>query len=219
MVPRQVHLVRHGEVFNPDRVLYGRLPNFGLSERGALMADAAAAYLVALNRPIAALICSPLQRTQESAAPVAKLLGLTPLIDERIIEPTNVFEGKRMRGPDSALRDPANWKYLRNPWRPSWGEPYRSIASRMLAAMTDAVAATEAGDIVMVSHQLPIMTVHRALANKSFMNDPRRRRCALSSITTCEWRDETFTERGFVEVGYADPAAPLSDGAIDVGAV
>jgi broad specificity phosphatase PhoE len=219
MVARQVHLVRHGEVFNPDRVLYGRLPNFGLSERGALMAEAAATYLIALNRPIAALICSPLQRTQESAAPVAKLLGLTPLIDERIIEPSNVFEGKRMRGPDSALRDPANWKYLRNPWRPSWGEPYRSIASRMLAAMTDAVAATETGDIVMVSHQLPIMTVHRALANKSFMNDPRRRRCALSSITTCEWRDETFTERGFVEVGYADPAAPLSDGAIDVGAV
>ena len=219
MVARQVHLVRHGEVFNPDRVLYGRLHNFGLSERGALMAEAAAAYLVALNRPIAALICSPLQRTQESAAPVAKLLGLTPLIDERIIEPTNVFEGKRMRGPDSALRDPANWKYLRNPWRPSWGEPYRSIASRMLAAMTDAVNSTEAGDIVMVSHQLPIMTVHRALANKSFMNDPRRRRCALSSITTCEWRDETFAERGFVEVGYADPAAPLSDGAIDVGAV
>jgi broad specificity phosphatase PhoE len=219
MVARQVHLVRHGEVFNPDRVLYGRLPNFGLSERGALMAEAAAAYLVALNRPISALICSPLQRTQESAAPVAKLLGLTPLIDERIIEPTNVFEGKRMRGPDSALRDPANWKYLRNPWRPSWGEPYRSIASRMLAAMTDAVTSTETGDIVMVSHQLPIMTVHRALANKSFMNDPRRRRCALSSITTCEWRDETFVERGFVEVGYADPAAPLSDGAIDVGAV
>jgi broad specificity phosphatase PhoE len=219
MVPRQVHLVRHGEVFNPDRVLYGRLPNFGLSERGALMADAAAAYLVALNRPIAALICSPLQRTQESAAPVAKLLGLTPLIDERIIEPTNVFEGKRMRGPDSALRDPANWKYLRNPWRPSWGEPYRSIASRMLAAMTDAVNSTESGDIVMVSHQLPIMTVHRALANQSFMNDPRRRRCALSSITTCEWRDESFVERGFVEVAYADPAAPLSDGAIDVGAV
>jgi broad specificity phosphatase PhoE len=219
MVARQVHLVRHGEVFNPDRVLYGRLPNFGLSDRGALMAEAAAAHIAALNRPISALICSPLQRTQESAAPVAKLLGLTPIIDERIIEPTNVFEGKRMRGPDSALRDPANWKYLRNPWRPSWGEPYRSIASRMLAAMTDAVNSTDAGDIVMVSHQLPIMTVHRALANKSFMNDPRRRRCALSSITTCEWRDETFTERGFVEVGYADPAAPLSDGAIDVGAV
>ena len=150
MVARQVHLVRHGEVFNPDRVLYGRLPNFGLSDRGALMAQAAAAQIAALNRPISALICSPLQRTQESAAPVAKLLGLTPIIDERIIEPTHVFEGKRMRGPDSALRDPANWKYLRNPWRPSWGEPYRSIASRMLAAMTDAVNSTEAGDIVMV---------------------------------------------------------------------
>lgn len=219
MVARQVHLVRHGEVFNPERVLYGRLPNFGLSERGILMAEAAAAHLAALNRPIAALISSPLQRAQESAAPVARLLGLTPLIDERIIEPTNVFEGKRMRGPNSALRDPANWKFLRNPWRPSWGEPYRSIAERMLAAMTDAVNSTETGDIVMVSHQLPIMTVHRALANQSFMNDPRRRRCALSSITTCEWRDESFVERGFVEVGYADPAAPLSDGAIDVGAV
>lgn len=219
MVARQVHLVRHGEVFNPDRVLYGRLPNFGLSERGALMAEAAAAHLAALNRPISTLMSSPLQRAQESAAPVARFLGLTPIIDERIIEPTNVFEGKRMRGPDSALRDPANWKFLRNPWRPSWGEPYRSIAARMLAAMTDAINSTETGDIVMVSHQLPIMTVHRALANQSFMNDPRRRRCALSSITTCEWRDESFAERGFVEVAYADPAAPLSDGAIDVGAV
>jgi broad specificity phosphatase PhoE len=219
MVARQVHLVRHGEVFNPDRVLYGRLPNFALSERGALMAEAAATHLAALNRPIAALISSPLQRAQESAAPMARLLGLTPIVDERIIEPTNVFEGKRMRGPDSALRDAANWKFLLNPWRPSWGEPYRSIVARMLAAMTDAVTSTETGDIVMVSHQLPIMTVHRALTNQSFMNDPRKRRCALSSITTCEWRDETFSERGFVEVAYADPAAPLSAGAIDVGAV
>jgi broad specificity phosphatase PhoE len=219
MVARQVHLVRHGEVFNPDRVLYGRLPNFGLSERGALMAEAAATHLASLKRPVAALITSPLQRTQESAAPVSRLLGLTPLIDERIIEPTNVFEGKRMRGPDSALRDVANWKYLRNPWRPSWGESYRSIVARMLDAMTDAVTSTESGDIVMVSHQLPIMTVHRGLANKSFFHDPRLRRCALSSVTTFEWRDETFAERGFVEVAYADPAAPLSEGAIDVGAV
>jgi broad specificity phosphatase PhoE len=219
MEARQIHLVRHGEVFNPDRVLYGRLENFGLSERGALMAQAAADDLVARGRPIASLVSSPLQRTQESAAPVAKALGLVPVLDERIIEPTNVFEGKRMRGPDSALKDVSNWKYLRNPWRPSWGEPYRSIVTRMLDAMTEAIATNEAGDVVMVSHQLPIMTVHRGLANKSFFHDPRLRRCALSSITSFEWRDENFAERGFVEVGYVDPAAHLSVGAIDVGAV
>ncbi|BDZ54410.1 hypothetical protein GCM10025870_14830 [Agromyces marinus] len=107
MPAEQIHLVRHGEVFNPQGVLYGRLPGFGLSDLGRSMAEAAARDLVARKRPVARLIASPLQRTQQSAEPIAAAFGLEPDLDERVIEPTNRFEGKRMSGAQGALRDPA----------------------------------------------------------------------------------------------------------------
>ena len=206
--------MRHGEVFNPERVLYGRLPEFGLSDLGVQMAEAAAAHLVERGRPVARIIASPLQRARESAEPMAAAFGLPVTIDERIIEPTNFFEGKRMRGPGGALRDPRNWPALVNPLRPSWGEPFRSIADRMLAAIDDAWNSVDDGDVVLVSHQLPIWMVHRALAGERLAQDPRNRRCDLSSITTLTWQGE-----GLVEVAYANPAARLQAGATDVGAV
>ena len=219
MVASQLHLVRHGEVFNPDRVLYGRLPNFQLSELGTQMAAAAAEDLAARGRTVSRLIASPLQRTQESAAPISSVLGLPIDLDERVIEPANAFEGKRMRGSDGALAKPGNWKYLVNPFKPSWGEPYRSIADRMQAAMTDAALSVDVGDVVIVSHQLPIWMVHRDVSNKKLFHDPRARRCALSSITTLELIDPLKPELGFVEVGYVEPAAELTATALDVGAV
>lgn len=214
MPAEQIHLVRHGEVFNPQGVLYGRLPGFGLSDLGRRMADAAAADLQSHRRPVSAIVSSPLQRTQQSAEPVAERFGLEVHLDDRIIEPTNRFEGKRMTGRESALRDVRNWSYLVNPWEPSWGEPFRSIADRMIQAMTDAAESVDSGDVVMVSHQLPIWMVHRRVTGKSLAHDPRRRRCALSSITTFERRNGRF-----VEVGYRDPASGLSAQATDVGAV
>lgn len=214
MPAEQIHLVRHGEVFNPQGVLYGRLPGYGLSDLGRRMAQAAADDLVARGRPVSALISSPLQRTQQSSEPVTAAFGLEPTLEDRVIEPENRFEGKRMRGVDGALRDVRNWPLLINPWEPSWGEPFRSIADRMLAAIADAWQAADGGDVVIVSHQLPIWMVHRRLAGLSLSHDPRRRRCALSSITTLERRGARF-----VEVGYADPAAGLAAEATDVGAV
>ncbi|QTX03614.1 histidine phosphatase family protein [Agromyces archimandritae] len=214
MPAAQIHLVRHGEVENPHGVLYGRLEGFGLSELGHRMAAAAAADLVGRERPIAALYSSPLQRTRESAAPIADAFGLDPVIDERLVEPENRFEGTRMAGRGGALRDPRNWRHLVNPWRPSWGEPFRLIAERMLQAMADAERGVDAGDIVMVSHQLPIWMVHRRVAGEPLSHDPRRRRCALSSITTFERRGDLL-----VEVGYRDPAASIGDEARDLGAV
>ncbi|WP_022882282.1 histidine phosphatase family protein [Gryllotalpicola ginsengisoli] len=216
MANRQVHLVRHGEVYNPDHVLYGRLPDFHLSPLGRQMAQAAADDLVARNRPVAALIASPLLRAQESAAPIGAAFGLAAVTEPRIIEPANHFEGKVMA---KAVRNPLNWPWLINPARPSWGESYRSIADRMLAAMTDAfelppLADDEPGDVVMVSHQLPIWIAHLAVAGERFMHDPRQRRCELSSITTFERHGDRI-----VEVGYSDPAAPLQPAAVDVGAV
>ncbi|BAV00015.1 histidine phosphatase family protein [Aurantimicrobium minutum] len=219
MVATQLHLVRHGEVYNPNRVLYGRLPEYGLSDAGHQMAALAAADLASRGRTFSQLIASPLQRTQESAAPVSKALNLPVKLDERVIEPTNAFEGKRMRGPESALKDPGNWKYLINPFKPSWGEPYQSVASRMREAMTDAAVSVPDGDVVIVSHQLPIWMVHRDVSGKKLFHDPRSRRCTLSSITTLELIDPLKPELGFVEVGYVEPASELTATALDVGAV
>jgi broad specificity phosphatase PhoE len=205
----RLHLVRHGEVHNPRRVLYGRLPNYRLSTTGRQMARQAAEYVHGLERPVTALVCSPLQRARESAEPFTELFGIEPLVDERVIEPTNVFEGRRMCG---ALVNPLNWRHLRRPAVPSWGEPYAEVVARMDAAMTDAWDRTETGDAVIVSHQLPIWVTHLSIAGLSARHDPRRRRCALSSVTSFE-----RTDAGWVEVGYAEPATAA--GSIDVGAV
>jgi broad specificity phosphatase PhoE len=214
VVASQVHLVRHGEVFNPEGVLYGRLPEFSLSDLGVQMAQAAAAELVERGRPVVSVIASPLQRARESSEPIAAAFNLTTTIDERIIEPTNRFEGKRLRGENGALRDPTNWPLLINPLRPSWGESFRSISKRMLAAIEDAWQAVPEGDVVLVSHQLPIWIVHRALAEEKLFHDPRQRRCALSSITTLSWRGNRFAE-----TAYSSPAEGLQGDATDVGAV
>jgi broad specificity phosphatase PhoE len=209
-----VHLVRHGEVHNPDGILYGRLPGYHLSELGERMAAAAAASVKADGRPVARLVASPLQRAQESARPFSELFDLPIETDERLIEPTNRFEGRTFEfGPQVILR-PQAWPWVVNPFRPSWGEAYRSIADRMLAALDDAWSGTEGGDVVLVSHQLPIWTLVNALAGRRLWHDPRARRCSLSSVTTLERRGDSFAE-----VGYRDPAAELLAQAVDTGAV
>ena len=148
-----------------------------------------------------------------SVAPAyAEAFGLPIHTEERIIEPTNRFEGKRMDR--RTLMNPKHWHLMRDPSTPSWGEPFTDIAARMLAAMRDAHERTDSGEVVMVSHQLPIWTVHRAVAGKRLAHDPRKRRCSLSSVTSFAWRDGAFTE-----IGYQDPAADLLENAIDLGAV
>ena len=131
-----------------------------------------------------------------------------------MIEPENRFEGKRMRGRDGALRDMRNWALLVNPWEPSWGEPFRSIAGRMLPAIEDAWHATESGDVVIVSHQLPIWMVHRA---------PRRQvplaRPAPPALRPVEHHDARAPRRRLRRGRLPDPAAGLGAQATDVGAV
>jgi broad specificity phosphatase PhoE len=205
----RLHLVRHGEVHNPDRVLYGRLPEFRLSVDGRRMARQAADYVKGLQRPIGALVCSPLQRTRESAEPFAELFGIEPLVDDRVIEPTNVFEGKRMK---LAVANPLNWHHLVRPSVPSWGEPYAQVVARMRAAMADAWNRTRHGDVVVVTHQLPIWVTHLAIAGEPLKHNPAKRRCALSSVTSFEGGPDQW-----VEVAYAEPA--VTAGAVDVGAV
>ena len=209
MVASRLHLVRHGEVHNPKRVLYGRLPDYHLSKAGRRMAQAAADHIAGLDRPVAALYSSPLERAQESAEPFTQRFDLAPEIDIRLIEPTNVFEGTQMR---RSLMNPLKWWHLRQPSLPSWGEPYASIAERMLGMMTEAWRSVDDGDLVMVSHQAPIWITHLRVAGLPLQHDPRKRRCALSSVTSFELVGDVWRE-----VAYAEPAS--TSGAVDVGAV
>lgn len=202
--------MRHGEVENPTGVLYGRIEGFGLSARGHRMAELAADSLA--GRDIRAVVASPLQRTRESAAPWLARFGRELEVDERLIEPTNVFEGINMRR--DLPRRPDLWRHLRNPQKPSWGEPFLSVQARMLAAISAHWQEQDGGEVVLVSHQMPIVMVARTVAGKPLAHNPSKRRCALSSITTLERRGDAF-----VEVSYAEPAAPLLADAIDTGAV
>ncbi len=214
MTEKRIHLIRHGEVYNPEGVLYERLPGFNLSDRGRAMARRTAETLVAAQTPLTRLYASPLERAQQSAQPISELFELPIHPEPRIIEAGNRFRGRRNFDSARVLLQPQMWRYLYNPRIPSWGEPYVDMAQRMIEAMDEAWAATDSGDVALVSHQLPIWTVHRYLAGEKLYHDARKRRCALSSVTTFERDDSTGV---FVEVGYRDPNSGVD--AIDEGAV
>ena len=192
MVQVRIHLTRHGEVFNPQGILYGRMPGYGLSERGLEMAERVAEALPAKDPHIRALVSSPLQRAQETIAPLARTLDLPVTLEERVIEAQNDFEGTRVTK-DSLLRDPRSLFLVRNPLRPSWGEPYLDQAQRVRAAMMTLrgrlleIAREEGLDEVsgvIVSHQLPIWSTRLWTEGRPLAHDPRKRQCALASVTS-----------------------------------
>jgi broad specificity phosphatase PhoE len=197
-----VHLLRHGEVENPDGILYGRLPGYHLSERGRRMAERAAEYFAGSD--VRLVVASSLERAQETAAPIATRLGLPVATDDRLIEALNRFQGTTFGVGDGALRHPRHWASLRNPLRPSWGEPYAELAARMHAALDAARATARGHEAVLISHQLPIWMARRSAEGRRLWHDPRSRQCSLASVTS-------FTYEGdrLVSVAYAEPAADL----------
>lgn len=196
-----VHLVRHGEVHNPTGVLYGRLADYHLSDTGRLMGQRVAEHLAGAD--VVQLRCSPLERAQETMQPIAERFGLPVEIDGRVIEAGNLLEGRRVRFP-AMLRNPRNVWLLRNPMRPSWGESYADIVTRMRAAMRDAATAAAGHEAVIVSHQLPIWMARSDVEGRRLFHDPRRRQCSLASVTSF-----TYLDGRIVQVRYAEPAADL----------
>ena len=192
-----VHLLRHGEVHNPEHVLYGRLPGYHLSANGRMMAVAAADFFA--GRPVAAVFASPLERAQETAQPVAERLGLTIATDDRLIESANVLEGKSVSLASLAL-NPRNWRYLWNPFRPSWGEPYAQVAARVHQVVDRAREASRGREAVCVSHQLPIWVTRLAAEHKRLWHNPSSRQCAVGSVTSL-----TFDGDRLTGVSYAVP--------------
>ena len=206
-----VHVIRHGEVYNPDHLLYGRLPGFRLSLRGLEQAKLTAKHLA--DRKIGVVVSSPLERARQTAAPLAAEHSVDVRTDERLIEAANKLEGKAVAGGRNLLTDPTNWRYFTNPLKPSWGEPYQEIADRMLDAVRDVrdQARRLGPDIeaACVSHQLPIVSLRRFLEGRRLFHDPRKRQCALASVTSF-----TFDGDVVVRIDYAEPAGATPKGYI-----
>ena len=208
MTTTTVHLVRHGEVHNPERILYGRLPGYRLSDRGQQMAQMAGEHLA--DSDIAVVRSSPLLRARQTAAPIAAAHGLEITADERLIESGNHFEGHRMGPGEAKLSDPRNWRWFWNPLRPSWGEPYREQVARVVSTIHEVRAEAEGREAVLVLHQLPIWVTRRSAEGRPLIHDPRHRQCGLCSITSLR-----FVGPHLADVGYAEPAASLYAGAVD----
>ena len=196
-----VHLLRHGEVYNPSGVLYGRLPDFHLSELGRTMAVRAATALQ--DADVAVVTASPLERAQETAQPIAESHGLSIGTDADIVEADNVFEGQRVT-PETLLTSPKAWTRLTNPFKPSWGEPYVELAGRMRSAVARAREQARGREAVLVSHQLPIWIARLDWEGRRFAHDPRKRQCTLASLTSFHFEDDAL-----VAVVYTEPSADL----------
>ncbi|MBE6483431.1 MAG: histidine phosphatase family protein [Actinomycetaceae bacterium] len=204
-----VHMVRHAEVDNPTGVLYGRREGYHLTSLGRNMAGELAGYFA--GRDVRAIISSPLERAYETAEPTAKQLGLPILSDERLIEAGNRFEGVNVNRNRMILAHPRYWSWYRNPFTPSWGEPYTDIVDRFSGAIRHALTLAEGGEAILVSHQLPIWTMRSFVERRSLAHDPRRRECALCSVTSL-----SFVGRQLISVGYVEPVAALLSQARDV---
>ena len=204
MARTTIHLMRHGEVHNPGGILYGRLPGYHLSTLGHQMAQQVADVLSASGHDITRVITSPLERARETGAPTAAAFGLAPTTDPRLIEAGNSFEGVAVNRNRWILAHPAYWGSYVNPLRPSWGEPYREIVERMRGAVVSALDLAEGHEALLVSHQLPIWSLRLFLEGRPLAHDPRRRQCALASLTSL-----TFEDRTLVGLAYWEPAGDL----------
>jgi len=107
-------------------------------------------------------------------------------------------------GCEECLKTGSVWLHLRNPFRPSWGEPYKEIAARMLAAIASAREAARGHEALLVSHQLPIWTARLAATDRRLWHDPRKRQCGLASLTSFAYRGDEL-----VSVSYEQPALDL----------
>jgi broad specificity phosphatase PhoE len=198
-----VHVIRHGEVENPKKILYGRQPGWRLSERGQAMAQVIGEWSKDID--LGALHVSPLQRAQETAAPISAAHNIAITTDERLIEAANIFEGKSFEPGSGVLKHPASWRHLYNPFKPSWGEPYEEQINRMLAAIFAAKDAAKGKDAIVVSHQLPIWSLRSAIEGRSLLHDPRKRICTLASVTSVRFDDEGLIS----DLTYSEPAGHL----------
>jgi broad specificity phosphatase PhoE len=184
-------------------VVYGRLPGYHLSELGKQQAAAAAEHLE--HEPVGALWSSPMERARETADIINRSHGLEIVIDERLTESHNSFEGVRRTWRGILFGHPFKWWHLRNPMRPSWGETFAQVKERMVEAIWQAAEGAGDKDLVVVSHQTPVLVARLALAKRRVPPWLAFTPCHTGSVTTLEMDDD----RRLVRASYFRPPDEL----------
>jgi probable phosphoglycerate mutase len=151
-----VLLVRHGVTATTGKVLPGRAPGLHLSERGQAQAEAVAQRIAALAKKPTAIYASPLERTRETAAPIARALKKKVIIEKGLLEcEFGDWTGKSL----ATLSRKAEWKTVQtapSTFRFPNGESFTEMQSRMWNTIQKLVAAHRGQTIVLVSHADPI---------------------------------------------------------------
>jgi broad specificity phosphatase PhoE len=144
------HLLRHGEHGLLGRVLAGRMPGVGMTERGRAEIAAVAERLAGEN--VAAIYASPLQRTRESAEIVGARLGLGIEFRDDVIElDFGEWTGATF---DSIRADPRwqAWRTQRSLARIPGGESMREVQRRVVEALMDIGERHRHATVAVVSH-------------------------------------------------------------------
>jgi len=204
MTTTVIHLVRHAEVENPDNIWYGHLEGFPLSAKGRETAEALAEFFA--SHPLAAVYASPLARAQETARPIARARGLDVDVCQDIVETQSHLQGEY--ADRRVFLNPRNLRYFVNPFRPSWGEPYRSVAARMVRAVEAMRLAHPGEEVVAVSHMTPIQIARLAVEGRPLRPWLSKVPCRRGSVTTLEFGDDGYARTVYQEVGTA--SAPSS---------
>jgi len=137
--------IRHGEVHNPDGVIYAGLTGYGLSEFGRRQASEVAAAL--RGSDVVAVYASPLDRAIQTAGAVAEAVGAEVIPDERLHE-WRYEEGREA------------WDaYHDDPGAVTSGESLAELGDRMESWLTDVRARHERGIVVGVSHLEPLRAI------------------------------------------------------------
>jgi len=159
-----VLLVRHGTTPTTGKMLPGRAPGLHLSEKGRAQASAAAERIAALTKAPSAVYASPLERTRETAAPIARTLGLRVRTVPGLVE---ADVGDWTEKPLSRLYRAREWPTVQR-WpggfRFPGGESFAEMSVRSMDAVLGLVAEHPGQTIVAVSHADPIKAIVAAAA-------------------------------------------------------
>jgi len=146
-----IYLVRHGEVNNPDKIMYERLPGYRLSELGIQQAHKLGKYLS--GKSVSAIYASPLERTRQTADIIASYHnGLSVVYDERLLEVSTTARGLSL-----AQLTEERWNFYKPKYTKLGGEKLSDIWKRMQTAIHDIVKRHKGQEVVVVSHGDPLM--------------------------------------------------------------
>ncbi|MGA2474818.1 MAG: histidine phosphatase family protein [Acidimicrobiales bacterium] len=156
--------MRHGTTPTTGKMLPGRAGGLHLSEKGRAQAAAAAERIAGLTKAPSAVYASPLERTRETAAPIAKALGLRVRTAPGLVE---VDVGEWTEKPLARLYRTKEWPTVQR-WpggfRFPGGESFAEMSVRSMDAVLGLVAEHPGQTIVAVSHADPIKAIVAAAA-------------------------------------------------------